>query len=447
MNEEDDIKKQLIKNMIWNLITFSVIFYLFGTVIYSQFNKSLYRSADSELEKVINHNEQKAFKDPKNMETNNVENNAEMQIMDDRKNGDGFQKRPDDGEDNNNDQTQNPRLVFIERDENGDIIEDSIIHNSANELFSNVEFNSNICNQIYEVTINGQYHYRGVNYKNEKGNYSQVLINVDAERDIADKFKKTLIIAIVICIILILIASYVLSKRTLKPIIESWKRQTRFVQDASHELRTPLAIIRSKQEALLEKPNSTIIDNAEDISTTLKETQRLTKLIKELTDLARNDSKDLKLNKEHFYVDKELKSLINLYGESAKASNKELKSNFNFNEEIFADVNKLKEVVIILLDNSLKYTESGDKIELKTYKKDNKFVLEVIDSGIGISKEDQKHIFERFYRAEKSRTRSKGGMGLGLSIAYNIVKLHKGIIRIDKSFEKGTRMIVKLPIK
>ena len=100
-----------------------------------------------------------------------------------------------------------------------------------------------------------------------------------------------------------------------------------------------------------------------------------------------------------------------------------------------------------MLDNSLKYTESGDKIELKTYKKDNKFVLEVIDSGIGISKEDQKHIFERFYRAEKSRTRSKGGMGLGLSIAYNIVKLHKGIIRIDKSFEKGTRMIVKLPIK
>ena len=121
--------------------------------------------------------------------------------------------------------------------------------------------------------------------------------------------------------------------------------------------------------------------------------------------------------------------------------------NINFNEEIFADVNKLKEVVIILLDNSLKYTESGDKIELKTYKKDNKFVLEVIDSGIGISKEDQKHIFERFYRAEKSRTRSKGGMGLGLSIAYNIVKLHKGIIRIDKSFEKGTRIMVKLPIK
>jgi two-component system sensor histidine kinase CiaH len=153
------------------------------------------------------------------------------------------------------------------------------------------------------------------------------------------------------------------------------------------------------------------------------------------------------LNKEHFFIDKEIESLVTLYGEAAKASNKDLKLELEFKEEIYADLNKIKEVIIILLDNSLKYTEDGDWIKIKTYKRDNKCVLEVIDSGIGISKEDQKHIFERFYRAEKSRSRSKGGMGLGLSIAYNVIKLHKGLIRIDKSFENGTRMIVKLPIK
>ena len=97
----------------------------------------------------------------------------------------------------------------------------------------------------------------------------------------------------------------------------------------------------------------------------------------------------------------------------------------------------LKELLIILLDNSLKYTEPKDSIKIKTYKKENRCIIEVIDTGIGISKQDQEHIFERFYRAEKSRAREKGGMGLGLSIAYNIVKLHKGTIKVDnKNIEK-----------
>ena len=127
---------------------------------------------------------------------------------------------------------------------------------------------------------------------------------------------------------------------------------------------------------------------------------------------------------------------------------KTLTLELNYKDYIYADQNKLKEWLIILLDNSLKYTEPKDSIKIKTYKKENRCIIEVIDTGIGISKQDQEHIFERFYRAEKSRAREKGGMGLGLSIAYNIVKLHKGTIKVDnKNIEKGTRMIVKLPIK
>lgn len=95
----------------------------------------------------------------------------------------------------------------------------------------------------------------------------------------------------------------------------------------------------------------------------------------------------------------------------------------------------------------MKYTEPHDSIEVKTYKKDSKCTIEVIDTGIGISKEAMEHVFERFYREEKSRTRSKGGMGLGLSIAHSIVELHKGTIKFDKTREKGTKVIVRLPIK
>lgn len=205
------------------------------------------------------------------------------------------------------------------------------------------------------------------------------------------------------------------------------------------------AFIKAKQESLLEKPESKVIDNVEDISITLQETQRLTKLINELMELAKNDSDKLKLNKESFYFDEEMKTIMDVYVDVAKTEEKELKLDLGFKENIFADLNKLKELLIILLDNSIKYTEKGDTIEVKTYKKDNKCVLEVIDTGIGISKEAIEHVFERFYREEKSRNRSKGGMGLGLSIAYSIVELHKGSIKFDKNREKGTRVIVKIP--
>ena len=287
----------------------------------------------------------------------------------------------------------------------------------------------------------------GINYQKEDRTYTQVLINVDSEKTIAEKFIKNLVISFSITIVIILIASYALSKWTLKPIIISWKKQTQFVQDASHELRTPLAIIKAKQESLLENPESKIIDNAEDISITLQETQRLTKLIKELMELAKNDSDKLKLNKENFELDKEIKGLVTLYKDVAKAENKKLTASLEYKENINADLNMLKQLLVILLDNSIKYTEAKDNIEIKTYKQDGKAVIEVVDTGIGISKESIDHIFERFYREEKSRNREKGGMGLGLSIAYNIVTLHKGSIKFDKEREKGAKVIVKLPIK
>lgn len=415
MNEEEKVKKLLTKNMILNLITFAFIFYILGIVIYSQFSYSLYLSADTILEKlIVQENEKVSRKLPNGITEIRVE------VED-----------------------QNPRLIFIRRNENGRILNDN---NNLNSIFEDIWFNNNDLNTIYEINIDG-YYFRGVNYKLDNGYYNQVLVNVDSEKAIEQKFITNLTISLVISTIAIMIASFFLSRKTLKPIIISWKKQNQFVQDASHELRTPLAIIKAKQENLLEKPEDKIIDNIEDIGCTLQEVDRLTKLIKELMELARNDSNEQKLNKENFILDKEIKSIIELYKEVAETEEKEFLLNLEYNDEINADLNKLKELLVILLDNSLKYTEEHDSIEVKTYKKDNKCVIEVTDTGIGISKDAIDHVFERFYREEKSRTRSKGGMGLGLSIAYNIVELHKGTIKFDKTREKGTRVIVKLPIK
>jgi len=422
LSEEKQVKKQLVKNMILNLVTFSIIFTILGVIIYGQFKSSLYLSADSELEKT---NTRREFR-MGNIErkTERIERNERVNIT------------PPDEQENS------PRLVFISRNSSGEIS----INENLNDLFKNATFDKNNLNTIYELTI-GNYSYRGINYQKEDGSFTQVLINVDSEKTIAEKFIKNLVISFSITICIILIASYVLSKWTLKPIIASWKKQTQFVQDASHELRTPLAIIKAKQESLLENPESKIIDNAEDISITLQETGRLTKLIKELMELAKNDSDKLKLNKENFELDKEIKGLVSLYKDVAKTEGKKLTVSLEYNGNINADLNKVKELLVILLDNSIKYTESKDSIEIKTYKQDGKAVIEVLDTGIGISKEAIDHIFERFYREEKSRNREKGGMGLGLSIAYNIVALHKGSIKFDKEREKGARVIVKLPVK
>lgn len=415
MSEEEKVKKQILKNVILNLITFSVVFYILCIFIYAQFNSSLYISADTALEKFIVHESEEVGRRLPNGVTE-----IRVSVED-----------------------QNPRLIFIRRNENGRILDDN---NNLNNIFEDTGFDINNLNTIYEINIGG-YYFRGVNYKLNNGFYNQVLINVDSEKMIEQRFIKNLLISTVLSLVSVYIASHFLARKTLKPIIDSWKKQTQFVQDASHELRTPLAIIKAKQENLLERPDDKIIDNIEDIGCTLQEVDRLTKLIKELMELARNDSNKQTLNKENFMLDTEIKSIIELYKEVARTEEKEFLLDLKYNEEISADLNKIKELLIILLDNSLKYTEEHDSIEVKTYKKDNRCVIEVLDTGIGISKEAIDHVFERFYREEKSRTRSKGGMGLGLSIAYNIVELHKGTIKFDKAREKGTRVIVRLPIK
>ena len=427
MSEEKQVKKQLLKNMILNLIAFTIIFTILGVIIYGQFKSSLYLSADSELEKTNTRREMimnRIGERPDLLYNENLTNIPEKPVQ--------------------TEEEKSPRLVFISRDANGKIQTDNEEH--LNDIFKNAYFDKSNLNKIYEIKINN-YSYRGINYQKEDGTYSQVLINVDSEKIIAEKFKKNLVISFSVTVIIMLIASYILSKKTLKPIVESWKRQNQFVQDASHELRTPLTIIKAKQESLLENPNSKIIDNAEDISITLQETQRLTKLIKELMELAKSDANKIKMNPTKFNLDNELKLLSGLYQDLAKAEEKELYASLQFNEEITADLNLLKELFVILFDNSIKYTEPKDKIEIKTYKQDGKAVIEISDTGIGISKEAIDHIFERFYREEKSRNREKGGMGLGLSIAYNIVTLHKGTIKFDKNREKGAKVIVKLPKK
>ena len=246
-------------------------------------------------------------------------------------------------------------------------------------------------------------------------------------------------------IIMSIIASYILSKKTLVPIANTLKKQMEFVQNASHELRTPLTIIQAKQELLLQEPDAKIIDKSEDIMLTLNETKRLTKLTKDLMILARADENNIKLNKEKVDIDELIDGMAKPYIEMAEFEEKQMKLNLQYEEEAFVDTSKIYQVMVILLDNAIKYTEKGDCIEINTYSKDGKCVIEVKDTGIGISEEAITHIFDRFYREDKARNRETGGSGLGLSIADVIVKAHNGTIKASHNKPKGTIFTIKLP--
>lgn len=194
----------------------------------------------------------------------------------------------------------------------------------------------------------------------------------------------------------------------------------------------------------MQDPKSKIIDKSEDIILTLKETKRLSKLVKDLMLLARADSNNLEIKKEPIEIDKLIKEIVIPYQEMAIMQEKALTLNLNYGKTVLIDRNKIHEVLIILLDNALKYTEKSDTIEICSFAKDSKYVLEIKDSGIGISDEGIKQIFNRFYREDKARSRQTGGSGLGLAIANEIIALHNGTIKINHNTPKGIIVTIKL---
>ena len=453
MKEEKVIKNQLRKNMLFNLIAFAIIFSVLGIIIYSQFRISLYQSADEELLNVqnragiihrINRNESIGIDEQNSFSNQNI-----MERIAPPDSNETDKRIPPDLEDDqtrNEQQEVNPRLIYIYRDENGKIVEDKSSV-SDNQDFQNIVFDSTKIDKVYEVTIDGKYQYRAINRIVEQDGetaYLQILINVDAENAIVDSFKVNLIVCIVVSMVLSVVASYVLSRKTLKPIIQSWNKQTEFVQNASHELRTPLTIIQAKQELLLDEPQAKIIDKVEEINTTLNETRRMARLVKDLMQLAKADSNKIELEKEETNIDDLIKEVTKPFIEMAEVQSKKFNLDLKYGKNINIDKNKIHQVLVIILDNSLKYTENGNEILVETFEKDSKCVIQIKDSGIGISDEGIAHIFDRFYREDKARSRETGGSGLGLSIASHIVELHGGSIKAMHNKPKGTIIEIKL---
>lgn len=224
---------------------------------------------------------------------------------------------------------------------------------------------------------------------------------------------------------------------------KSVEMQNRFVSDASHELRTPISVIQGYANLLARwgKDDRKVLE--ESISALQSEAENMNHLIEELLFLARDDSGTLKVNLEEFPLNDVITEIL--------YETKMIDNMHQFvcekNEELLlkADRKLLKEAIRILIDNSIKYTPEGGTIKLNSYKKKNKAIISVEDTGIGISKEDLPNIFTRFYRADKSRTKGSGGTGLGLTIAKLIIDNHQGKINVWSELNKGTIIRIEIP--
>ena len=437
MNEQKRVKKQLYKNMLYIYIVFIILFLLFDLTLYNNISNSMYENIDKQLSVEV---ERYSKKDE--MAPEPKERMEEQPKLEDEPNGDTERMMKPRFQD------VDPRITCIIRNEQGEIINQSSLGRIYDSYLADVEFDKNNIQNTYMIKVGEQYNYRGINVisydENGELNYIQFLVNVDGEIQSLHNVTVTIIIGTFAIVILSVVASYVLSKRALNPIMVSWKKQTEFVQNASHELRTPLTIIQAKQELLLQTPEEKIIDKSEDINISLNETRRLSKLIKDLMILARADSNEVVLDKRNTDVDNLIKKISTPYTEFAEMENKQVRMNLEYGKSIEIDESKISQLIVILLDNAIKYTSEGDTITINTYGKDNKFILEIADTGIGISKEGMKHVFDRFYREDKARSRENGGSGLGLSIAYMITQLHGGSIKITKNEPKGTKITVKI---
>ena len=224
-------------------------------------------------------------------------------------------------------------------------------------------------------------------------------------------------------------------------------RVTQFTADASHELRAPISLIRTEAEIALRRPRGEA-EYREALRHILLEAERTSFLVGELLTLARADSGQETLRIACVDLSVVVEEISNQWQELMATRSLTFTREVP-NEEItvLGDRSALQRLLTVLLDNAVKYTPAPGRIELRLETTPSSAVIRVSDSGIGIAREDQPKIFERFYRVDKARNRDLGGAGLGLAIAQWIVQQHKGSISVQGSPGKGSTFVVELPLQ
>lgn len=325
---------------------------------------------------------------------------------------------------------------------------DRIRYFTENRYFLNLfpEIKENKENEIFTYTENG-FTFREL-YINVGQYKIQVITNIDSEINSLKQLISIFLMGILISVMITYFIALYLTKKALVPIETAWNNQAKFIQDASHELRTPITIISSKLESMLKSPHSTVSDEVETIADAMRETRRVKKMINDLLSLTKEEA-IINVNLENINIEDLLNEICNDYIDIAEIQEKKFSVESNLkNKEVLTDKNKLRQLILIFVDNAFKYTKKYDSISIKVIENTNNTIsLFIMDTGIGIKKEDIPYLFDRFFRSENARSEDIDGSGIGLSIAKMISLNLKVKIKVTSEQNQQTIFELIVPYK
>jgi heavy metal sensor kinase len=224
----------------------------------------------------------------------------------------------------------------------------------------------------------------------------------------------------------------------------SFDHMRRFVADASHELRTPISIIRGEADVALSNDRSAA-EYRQALAIVLDESRRLSRLVDDLLNLARADAGRVKLQVEAFYLNDLLEECCRSAQTLAGARHIALKCAAHHDLAFRGDEQLIRRMVMNLIDNAIRYTPDGGRVAVTLESHPGAIAIRIADTGTGIAPEALPHVFERFYRADKARSRQDGGFGLGLAIVKWIAESHNGAVELSSTLGMGSTFTVNLP--
>ncbi|MDT2735678.1 HAMP domain-containing sensor histidine kinase [Enterococcus pseudoavium] len=432
-------RKQRLKFFFLNVAAFAGIFLLLGFITLQLLQSSAYRQTDLSLEQMAKN-----------------EHLIEMEITRYQA-GNPFlaqmpnDQRMDNGPVGNN--RFNSQIILWSKD--GKILNKEVLGGRFTEL-ENLTLDKNSLDVVQALNLKSatdesqklSFHsYTIKAQQKDEIAYIQFLSNTNQIADSMKTFETTLLLCMIVFWLISIGISFYISKKNMQPIMQAWRKQQEFVENASHELRTPLAIIQNSLQQLFTRPEHTILEESEPIAQALSETRRMKSLTEDLLTLARSDSNQLVLHKELIDPQHFIQQLAQPFQEIAEMNGKQFVLENFADQPVAIDEKRIHQVLVILLDNALKYTAANDKIILQSEISNEHWLLEVKNNGPAISDEDKQHIFERFYREDRSRSKETGGYGLGLAIAQQVIRQHKGKISVRDWQPKGVIFQIKLPMK
>ncbi len=336
-----------------------------------------------------------------------------------------------------------PDLFYVKVNSSGQIQE-----TSPNLPVAAGDLQALIKGSVTGVDQMGTIRYDNVDYSYLKAPKSYGYFLVFYNRTISEQVLSRLVLDSLIIgglsLIMVFLISLYLANRALAPIKNAWDKQRAFVADASHELRTPLAVISTNLELVLGNAEETVGSQSKWLGYIQSEIQRMSKVVADLLFLARADANE-SVAMSMFDLSKALNEAVLPLVPFAALKGIELAADIQPEALFYGNEGRVKQLAAILIDNAIKHTDAGGRVELILLSGIHAVEIVVSDTGEGIPQGDLDRIFERFYRVDESRSRERGGTGLGLSIADCIVKEHRGNIKVSSVVGKGTVFTVTLP--